>query len=47
MEFYIKQQKKESKYNHLEKMSVSEMITTINTEDKTVPLASRKSHSRN
>ncbi|UAB80220.1 N-acetylmuramic acid 6-phosphate etherase [Marixanthomonas sp. SCSIO 43207] len=32
----------DSKYNHLEKMSVSEIIHTINKEDKTVPLAVEK-----
>lgn len=31
-----------SNYNHLEKMSVLELLTNINTEDKTVPLAVEK-----
>ncbi|MBN9283022.1 MULTISPECIES: N-acetylmuramic acid 6-phosphate etherase [Flavobacterium] len=31
-----------SKYEHLEKMSVSELLTNINNEDKTVPLAVEK-----
>lgn len=31
-----------SKYNHLEKMSVDELITLINKEDQTVPLAIQK-----
>lgn len=31
-----------SKYEHLEKMSVNELLTNINNEDKTVPLAVEK-----
>jgi len=31
-----------SKYRHLEKMSVNELLTNINNEDKTVPLAVEK-----
>eukprot|EP01016_Furgasonia_blochmanni_P007855 TRINITY_DN13153_c0_g1_i4.p2 TRINITY_DN13153_c0_g1~~TRINITY_DN13153_c0_g1_i4.p2 ORF type:complete len:286 (+),score=94.60 TRINITY_DN13153_c0_g1_i4:82-858(+) len=31
-----------SKYDHLEKMSISELLTNINNEDKTVPLAVEK-----
>ena len=31
-----------SKYRHLEKMTVNELLTTINNEDKTVPLAVEK-----
>lgn len=31
-----------SKYEHLEKMSLSELLTNINNEDKTVPLAVEK-----
>jgi N-acetylmuramic acid 6-phosphate etherase len=31
-----------SKYNHLEKMSVHELLTNINSEDKTIPLAVEK-----
>ncbi|QHI39279.1 N-acetylmuramic acid 6-phosphate etherase [Kordia antarctica] len=38
MEF-IKTTELDSKYNHLEKMSVSELLININTEDKIVPLA--------
>lgn len=33
---------KESKYNHLEKMAVSDILKNINSEDKTVPLAIEK-----
>ncbi|WP_299365869.1 N-acetylmuramic acid 6-phosphate etherase [Winogradskyella sp.] len=33
---------KDSHYNHLEKMSINEIIKNINTEDKTVPLAVEK-----
>jgi N-acetylmuramic acid 6-phosphate etherase len=33
---------KQSKYNNLEKMSVSELLTNINKEDQTVPLAIEK-----
>jgi N-acetylmuramic acid 6-phosphate etherase len=36
---FIKTTEQDSKYNHLEKMTVSELLTNINTEDKTVPLA--------
>lgn len=32
----------DSHYNHLEKMSVSELLTNINKEDQTVPLAVKK-----
>ena len=38
MEF-IKVTEQPSKYRHLEKMSVLELITNLNNEDKTVPLA--------
>jgi len=31
-----------SKYNHLEKMTVKELLVNINNEDKTVPLAIEK-----
>jgi len=31
-----------SKYNHLEKMGINELLNSINTEDKTVPLAVEK-----
>jgi len=36
---FEKTTEKDSHYNHLEKMSINEIITHINTEDKTVPLA--------
>ena len=36
---FIKTTEQDSKYNHLEKMSVSELLTNINNEDKTVPFA--------
>ncbi|WP_439128948.1 N-acetylmuramic acid 6-phosphate etherase [Polaribacter sp.] len=39
---FIKTTEQDSKYNHLEKMSVTELLTNINTEDKTVPLAVEK-----
>ncbi len=41
MEF-IKTTEQDSKYNHLEKMSVSELLSNISNEDKTVPLAVQK-----
>lgn len=41
MEF-IKTTEQDSKYNHLEKMTISELLTNINNEDKTVPLAVEK-----
>ena len=34
---FIKTTEQDSKYNHLEKMSVSQILENINTEDKTVP----------
>jgi len=40
---FIKTTEKPSKYNHLEKMNVSELLSNINNEDKTVPLAVEKS----
>ncbi|TPN82073.1 N-acetylmuramic acid 6-phosphate etherase [Aquimarina algicola] len=40
---FIKTTEQSSKYNHLEKMTVNELLTNINTEDKTVPLAVEKS----
>ncbi|MCF7569386.1 N-acetylmuramic acid 6-phosphate etherase [Sabulilitoribacter arenilitoris] len=40
---FIKVTEQDSNYNHLEKMSVKELITNINNEDKTVPLAVEKS----
>jgi len=39
---FKKTTEEDSYYNHLEKMSVSELINTINVEDKTVPLAVEK-----
>ncbi len=36
---FIKTTEQDSAYNHLEKMSISEVLSHINTEDKTVPLA--------
>lgn len=40
---FIKTTEQDSKYNHLEKMSVEEILSHINNEDKTVPLAVEKS----
>ncbi|WP_282081192.1 N-acetylmuramic acid 6-phosphate etherase [Aquimarina algiphila] len=40
---FIKTTEQTSKHNHLEKMSVTELLTNINTEDKTVPDAVEKS----
>lgn len=39
---FTKTTEQDSKYNHLEKMSVSELLININNEDKTVPLAVEK-----
>lgn len=39
---FIKTTEQDSKYNHLEKMNVSELLISINNEDKTVPLAVEK-----
>lgn len=39
---FIKTTEQTSKYEHLEKMSVSELLQNINTEDKTVPFAVEK-----
>lgn len=36
---FTKTTEQDSKYNHLEKMSVSELLININNEDKTVPFA--------
>ena len=36
---FIKTTEQASKYEHLEKMSVKELLSNINTEDKTVPFA--------
>ncbi len=40
---FIKTTEQSSKYEHLEKMSVNELLTNINNEDKTVPFAVEKS----
>ena len=40
---FIKTTEQDSKYNHLEKMSVSDLLININNEDKTVPFAVEKS----
>ena len=39
---FIKITEQASNYNHLEKMSVNELLTTINSEDKTIPQAVEK-----
>jgi len=39
---FTKTTEQSSKYEHLENMSVSELLTNINNEDKTVPLAVEK-----
>ena len=39
---FIKTTEQTSQYNHLEKMSVQELLTNINNEDKTVPYAVEK-----
>ncbi len=39
---FTKTTEQDSKYNHLEKMSISELLSNINKEDKTVPLAVEK-----
>ena len=39
---FTKTTEQSSKYEHLEKMSVSELLANINQEDKTVPLAIEK-----
>lgn len=40
---FTKTTEQASKYNHLEKMSISELLTHINNEDKKVPIAVEKS----
>jgi N-acetylmuramic acid 6-phosphate etherase len=42
MSEFIKVTEQSSKYRHLEKMSVKELLTNINNEDKTVPAAVEK-----
>jgi len=39
---FIKTTEQSSKYEHLEKMSVEELLYNINQEDQTVPLAVEK-----
>ncbi len=39
---FIKTTEQDSKYNHLEKMSVKELLTNINKEDQTVAIAVQK-----
>lgn len=39
---FTKTTEQDSNYNHLEKMSISELLSNINNEDKTVPLAVEK-----
>ena len=39
---FVKTTEQDSNYNHLEQMSVSELIRNINNEDKTVPIAVEK-----
>lgn len=39
---FIKTTEQDSNYNHLEKMSIKELLVSINNEDKTVPLAVEK-----
>ena len=39
---FTKTTEESSKYNHLEKMSISEIITNINSEDKSIPIAIEK-----
>lgn len=39
---FTKTTEENSKYNHLEKMSISEIVTNINSEDKSIPLAIEK-----
>jgi N-acetylmuramic acid 6-phosphate etherase len=39
---FIKTTEQDSHYNHLEKMTISELLKNINAEDKTVPLAVEK-----
>ena len=39
---FTKTTEQDSNYNHLEKMTLSELLKNINNEDKTVPLAVEK-----
>lgn len=43
---FTKTTEQDSNYNHLEKMSVSELLLNINNEDQTVPIAVEKSLSQ-
>lgn len=43
---FIKTTEQDSNYNHLEQMSVHELLTNINTEDQSVPLAVKKAISQ-
>ena len=43
---FTKTTEQSSKYQHLEKMSVSDLLQNINNEDKTVPLAVEKALSQ-
>jgi len=40
---FTKTTEQDSKYNHLEKMNINELLTNINAEDQTIPLAVQKS----
>ncbi len=40
---FTKTTEQDSNYNHLEKMSINELLTNINAEDQTIPLAVQKS----
>ncbi len=39
---FTKTTEQDSNYNHLEKMTINELLTNINKEDKTVPFAVEK-----
>ena len=39
---FTKTTEQDSRYNHLEKMTVNELLTSMNKEDKTVPYAVEK-----
>lgn len=43
---FIKTTEQSSKYEHLEKMSIADLLSNINNEDQTVPLAVQKSLSQ-
>ena len=44
---FIKTTEQDSNYNHLEKMSITDVLTNINNEDKTVAFAVEKANSPN